>query len=213
MSGSPNTRITFSQLCASPQLSVQESPDLFALRDATNEDLISDDNMFRKLESGAALKLVAGPAMEAADTIGKLLGQDRQAVKQATFSLRTFVRVYCICSHTKELYLLSLIQEEAFMTEFSNRNGVAALASVIQTTAGNTLAYALNAMQSLMDLDYGWNDINANLIDRVGQIMTFLHLNSRLYRYDTLDCYHYFFEHSREHPAAGSISSSQTDHI
>ena len=53
------------------------------------------------------------------------------------------------------------------MTEFLSRNGVTALASVIQTNGGNTLAYGLNAMQLILDLDHGWNDLSTDFVARV----------------------------------------------
>ena len=53
------------------------------------------------------------------------------------------------------------------MNEFLNRRGVAALAAVIQSTSGNTLAYALSAMQSLLDLDEGWEDLNHDFVQKV----------------------------------------------
>lgn len=59
------------------------------------------------------------------------------------------------------------MQEEAFVNEFIKRNGVKALASVIQTATGNTLAYALNAMQTLLDMDYGWEDLNESFVAKV----------------------------------------------
>lgn len=65
----------------------------FALRDATTNELISPDNMARLLDQGSTLKLVPAPAIEAAQLVEKLRGQSSQALKQATFSLRSFIRV------------------------------------------------------------------------------------------------------------------------
>lgn len=58
-------------------------------------------------------------------------------------------------------------QEDAFVNEFLARNGVAALAAVIQQANGNTLAYALSAMQSLLDLDEGWENLMSDFTTRV----------------------------------------------
>lgn len=97
-----------SQLCASPQLAIQEPAALFCLRDASNNDLLTPDNMQRKLDLGVSLKLVASPVIEAADTIEKLLGKDTRQIKQATFALRTFVRVRNPCLGRLRIALMSL---------------------------------------------------------------------------------------------------------
>lgn len=90
------------QLCSSPQLAVQEPAALFALRDAASDELITDDTLLRKLQSGVSLKLCAAPVIEAADTINKLMGEDKQAVKQATFSLRAFIKVRAVTDVSQE---------------------------------------------------------------------------------------------------------------
>lgn len=51
--------------------------------------------------------------------------------------------------------------------EFVKRGGVSALAGVIQDSTGNTLAYALNAMQSILDLDYGYKDLDVTFVRKV----------------------------------------------
>lgn len=81
------------QLCAAPQLAVNESPALFALRDAADNELLTMDNITRKLEHRAAFNLVPAPAIEAAQTIDQLAGGDKQATKAATFALKSRVRV------------------------------------------------------------------------------------------------------------------------
>lgn len=90
------------QLCASPQLSIQEPPALFCLRDASNNDLVTQENMAAKLAAGVSLKLVSAPVIEAADVVERLLGSDAVQVKQAVFSLRGFVRVSSAgaCAHS-----------------------------------------------------------------------------------------------------------------
>lgn len=44
---------------------------------------------------------------------------------------------------------------------------MSALAGVIQDSTGNTLAYALNAMQSILDLDYGYKDLDVTFVRKV----------------------------------------------
>ena len=151
------------QLCLSPQLSLREPSSLFALR--TNDDgvLVSDDNLASVLSQGAAcvsshpapsrldhcvlrtdrpihrLKLCYTPQIEATDYVDKLRSHDAAQVKLATFHLRTF------------------IDERAFAKEFSRRGGIAALAGVVRGAQGNTLAYALVALQKLLESDHAFN--------------------------------------------------------
>jgi engulfment/cell motility protein 1 len=89
---------------------------------------------------------------------------------------------------------MSILQEEQFAQEFINHNGLAELVSVIYTSNGNTLAvrlptvivlisfiqslnfqYALTAMQNLMELDYGWADLDDDFIFKIVQILSSPH--------------------------------------
>jgi engulfment/cell motility protein 1 len=63
------------------------------------------------------------------------------------------------------------VQEEQFANEFLLRNGLAELVSVIDTVQGNTLAYALSAMQHLLELDHGWDTLAAPFIHRVALVL------------------------------------------
>lgn len=63
--------------------------------------------------------------------------------------------------------LSSAIQEEAFLEEFVKRSGVKSLAGVILEATGNTLAYSLSAMQSILDLDNGVDDLNIHFVRKV----------------------------------------------
>jgi len=84
-------------------------------------------------------------------------------------------------------------KEEQFAQEFLKRGGLKELIDVIHTSHGNTLAvkqpgscccspgltfsfqYALVAMQHLMELDYGWSDLDQEFIFRVVQILSSAH--------------------------------------
>ena len=81
------------QLCASPQLAVNEPASLFALRDVADNELLTPDNINRKLDSKASFNLVPSPVLEAAETVDRLVAGDKQVVKTATFALKTYVRV------------------------------------------------------------------------------------------------------------------------
>ena len=81
-------------------------------------------------------------------------------------------------------------KEEHFAQEFLKRGGLKELIDVIHTSHGNTLAvnqpcprccapkltflfqYALVAMQHLMELDYGWSDLDEEFIFKVVQILS-----------------------------------------
>lgn len=41
------------------------------------------------------------------------------------------------------------------------------MASVIQESTGNTLAYALSAMQSILELDYGYKNLDVTFVKKV----------------------------------------------
>ena len=58
-------------------------------------------------------------------------------------------------------------QEDPFLVEFIKRGGVSALAKVIRNSTGNTLAYALSAMQSVLELDYGYTDLDVEFVRNV----------------------------------------------
>lgn len=81
------------QLCASPQLAVNEPSSLFALRDSADNELLTAENINRKLDNKASFNLVPSPTIEAADSVDRLVGGDKQAIKAATFALKAFVRV------------------------------------------------------------------------------------------------------------------------
>lgn len=85
-------------------------------------------------------------------------------------------------------------QEEQFAREFITHNGLAELVSVIYSTNGNTLAvcsfslsmlarmnefpplqYALTAMQNLLELDYGWANLDDDFIFKIVQILSSPH--------------------------------------
>ena len=86
--------------------------------------------------------------------VDKLLSFDPPTLKLATFSLRT------------------LIKERAFLTEFLRHGGVDALQEVIKQSSGNTLAYALGGMQSLMEVeDRGWEGLEDGFVSRIVEII------------------------------------------
>ncbi|KAG6910017.1 hypothetical protein DXG01_013739 [Tephrocybe rancida] len=139
------------QLCIN--LKIKESPANFALRDETDE-LVTNDNLRKKIKGKVNLKLVNAPSREARETADKLRQKNERNIKLTLFSLQKFIR------------------EEQFAQEFINHNGLQELVSVIFDSNGNTLAYALTAMQNLMELDYGWATLDDEFIFKVVQILS-----------------------------------------
>ncbi|KAG6832265.1 hypothetical protein H0H87_002161 [Tephrocybe sp. NHM501043] len=139
------------QLCVN--LKIKESPAHFALRDETDE-LVTNDNLRKKIKGKANLKLVNSPSREARETVDKLSQKNEKNLRFTLFSLQKFIR------------------EEQFAQEFINYNGLRELVSVIYDSNGNTLAYALSAMQNLMELDYGWATLDDEFIFQVVQILS-----------------------------------------
>ncbi|KAF9461210.1 ELMO/CED-12 family-domain-containing protein [Collybia nuda] len=142
------------QLCVN--LKIKEPPANFALRDETDE-LVTNDNLRKKIRAKVNLKLVNSPSREARETADKLNQRNDRNIKLTLFSLQKFIR------------------EEQFAQEFINHNGLAELVSVIYSTNGNTLAYALTAMQNLLELDYGWANLDDIFIFKIVQILSSPH--------------------------------------
>lgn len=133
-------------------LKLRDPPAMYALRD-DNDELVTNDNLRKKVKGKVNLKLVNAPAIEAADIVEKLVTRDARLAFALT-ALRKYIR------------------EEQFADEFLKRDGLNELISVINTAHGNTLAYALTAMQNLMELDHGWNNLGDDFILRVVQILS-----------------------------------------
>ncbi|KIO34104.1 hypothetical protein M407DRAFT_223702 [Tulasnella calospora MUT 4182] len=139
------------QLCSN--LKVADHPALYALRDE-RDVLITDANLRRAIKDKVNLKLVNSPVVEVVDIMEKLSGREDKYLKLALFSLQKY------------------IQEDQFASEFLKREGLAELINVIAVTHGNTLAYALKALQNLMSLDYGWSNIPTPFISRLIEILS-----------------------------------------
>lgn len=107
-----------------------------------------------KLTRRYRFNLCLSPRLEATQMVEKLLSFEPPILKLATFSLRT------------------LIKERVFLTEFLRHGGLDALQEVIKRTSGNTLAYSLLCMQSLMDLeDRGWEGLEDGFVSRIVEII------------------------------------------
>ncbi|KXN92416.1 Engulfment and cell motility protein 1 [Leucoagaricus sp. SymC.cos] len=136
------------QLCSSLK---KEPASNFALRDESGE-LVTNDNLRKKIRGRVGLKLVKSPSREATDAAEKLRSGDGD-LRLTLFSLQRFIR------------------EEQFVQEFLKHGGLQQLVDNVYTTTGNALGYALTAMQNLMDFDYGWGSLDEKFIFRVVQIL------------------------------------------
>lgn len=140
------------QLCLN--LKIPGNPLLFALRDtAEGEELVTDENLRKKIRDKAPLKLVSAPLLEATETIEKLRMRDEKALRLCLFNLQKYIK------------------EEQFATEFLDRDGLRELCEVIVAVGGNTLAYALTALSNLLDLPYGWSTLSPQFIHKIVQIL------------------------------------------
>ncbi|CAG8487653.1 7139_t:CDS:10 [Funneliformis mosseae] len=135
------------------QFNIQEPAVLFALRLLDTEELITDENLRRKVKQNERLKLVSSPLIEAAEICEKLGSNDDKTLKLATFSLQKYVK------------------EVEFAVEFLKRSGLCSLIEIINNSSGNTLAYALTSMQNLMEHDHGWEDLGSDFINKVIKIL------------------------------------------
>ncbi|RUP13799.1 ELMO/CED-12 family-domain-containing protein [Jimgerdemannia flammicorona] len=79
--------------------------------------------------------------------------KDDKVLKIATFSLQKYLK------------------ESEFADEFLGRGGLQSLCEIIKTTSGNTLAYALNSLTSLMDHDHGWETLDNDFIVSIVAIL------------------------------------------
>ncbi|PPQ63811.1 hypothetical protein CVT24_009806 [Panaeolus cyanescens] len=140
------------QLCIN--LKVNDPPSYYALRDVDTDELVTNDNLRKKIKNKVNLKLVNAPARDARELTEKLSNSNDKNMKLTLFSLQKFIR------------------EEQFAQEFVKLDGLSDLVEAIYKTNGNTLAYALTAMQNLMELDYGWANLDNNFILRVVQILS-----------------------------------------
>lgn len=63
------------------------------------------------------------------------------------------------------------MQEKDFATEFLERGGLDSLCDIVNTSSGNTLAYALNSFLSLMEHNTGWESLDDEFIAHIAHIV------------------------------------------
>ncbi|KAL7317107.1 hypothetical protein PS15m_003505 [Mucor circinelloides] len=79
--------------------------------------------------------------------------KDDKSLKIATFSLQGYLK------------------EKDFATEFLERGGLDSLCDIVNTSSGNTLAYALNSFLSLMEHNTGWESLDDEFIAHIAHIV------------------------------------------
>ncbi|ORX52908.1 hypothetical protein BCR36DRAFT_582317 [Piromyces finnis] len=124
-----------------------------SLRNFETEELITDENFRRKVKEGDHLKLVASPAIEAADTVRNMKSFDEGTVKRTIFMLQKYIK------------------EVEFVDEFIVLGGLSYLQRTIMNCQGNTLAYALNSLQNLMEHDHGWENFTKDFVSMIVTII------------------------------------------
>ncbi|OAC98192.1 hypothetical protein MUCCIDRAFT_117120, partial [Mucor lusitanicus CBS 277.49] len=79
--------------------------------------------------------------------------KDDKSLKIATFSLQGYLK------------------EKDFATEFLERGGLDSLCDIVNTSSGNTLAYALNSFLSLMEHNTGWESLDDDFVAHIAHIV------------------------------------------
>ncbi|KAJ3020138.1 hypothetical protein HKX48_001244 [Thoreauomyces humboldtii] len=127
--------------------SLTGNPSNYCLRVVETEELLTQERLRRKLADGDNLKLVPSPALMAADIVTNLAPEDEQSLLKRTIFL-----------------LQKYLKEDEFVDEFVALGGLEKLQDVIITAQGNTLAYALTSLQTLMEHDRGWESFSKQFI-------------------------------------------------
>ncbi|GAA6059857.1 hypothetical protein JCM10212_007062 [Sporobolomyces blumeae] len=142
------------QLAASSQLAVSEPAHLFALRVQSTNQLVTEANLADVIHAhGTHLVLVSSPAMEAIDMIHHL---SVLAPTTTTAATAATSRPGDEPSKRKKLALFelkSLVREPEFLVEFERRGGAELVERVVREEHGNTLAYGLLSVQTMLELD------------------------------------------------------------
>ncbi|RKP25830.1 ELMO/CED-12 family-domain-containing protein, partial [Syncephalis pseudoplumigaleata] len=140
------------------QLGLPDEPGRYALRLASTLELITDDNIRRKVSYGERIRLVVSPQAEARDMARQLQANTTTDRKKLIFTLK------------------EAIKEPEFAVEFCRMGGLQIIMDTVRSTTGNSLAYALNSLANLMEHDFGWDQITDD----------FIHMLARLVVHETL---------------------------
>ncbi|KZT55823.1 hypothetical protein CALCODRAFT_556244 [Calocera cornea HHB12733] len=139
------------QLCLN--LKLTETSKLYALRTDTDE-LVTDDNLSRIVRDKTPLKLTNAPAIDAAEIVSKLQSRDDFIFRPALRELKKYIK------------------EDEFLTAFLHRDGLRQLLAIIEGYHGNVLSAALTAMDNLMEMDRGWENLPSSFVTRIVTVIT-----------------------------------------
>ncbi|RKP05684.1 ELMO/CED-12 family-domain-containing protein, partial [Thamnocephalis sphaerospora] len=128
------------------QLGLREEPGRYALRLASTLELITDDNIRRKVTYGERIRLVVSPQAEARDMAKSLQSNTVGDLKKQIFTLK------------------EAIKEPEFAEAFCQMGGLHVIMDTVRAASGNSLAYALSSLANLMEHDFGWDLITDDFI-------------------------------------------------
>ncbi|KAI9101660.1 ELMO/CED-12 family-domain-containing protein [Phlyctochytrium arcticum] len=129
------------------------SPSEYCLRILETEELITQERLRRQLKDGVNVKLVSSPTKMAAQMVKDLTPEDQSIPKRTIFMLQKYLK------------------EDEFVDEFIARSGLEKLQETIITAQGNTLAYSLTSLQTLMEHDRGWDSFSHQFISTLVSII------------------------------------------
>ncbi|ORY00434.1 hypothetical protein K493DRAFT_103700 [Basidiobolus meristosporus CBS 931.73] len=135
------------------QLFKLPSPDNFALRVGETEELVTEENYRRRLRVAKSLKVVSAPTVEARELFEKLGTTEEKSLKLAVFSIQ------------------KNLKDVEFVDEFLLLGGLNSLTKIIGSSNGNVLAYALNSLLSIMQHEYGWENIQPEFVQTLVNII------------------------------------------
>ncbi|RKO84499.1 hypothetical protein BDK51DRAFT_32939, partial [Blyttiomyces helicus] len=125
----------------------------YCLRMAETEELLTDEKVRRRITDGFILKIVKSPSIMAREMASDMVSEDERVVKRTIFLLQKYLK------------------EDEFLDEFLAQGGLVKLQNIIIVGQGNTLAYALSALQTLMENDHGWENFSPSFISTLVSII------------------------------------------
>jgi engulfment/cell motility protein 1 len=105
------------------------------------------------LRESVELVLKLAPAVEANEAVSFLRSNDDVKKKKTIFSLQ------------------KQFQDSEFAREFVKKNGIEVISELLNTSTGNSVAYSLAALQSLMARDAGCNNLSQKFIMKIVEFM------------------------------------------
>eukprot|EP01119_Soliformovum_irregulare_P010556 TRINITY_DN2604_c0_g1_i1.p1 TRINITY_DN2604_c0_g1~~TRINITY_DN2604_c0_g1_i1.p1 ORF type:complete len:1059 (-),score=337.43 TRINITY_DN2604_c0_g1_i1:28-3204(-) len=115
------------------------------------QELLKDQKF--KVPYQAIVKLVIKPNLQVQSVLEALTSPNQELKKKAFFELK------------------SKLQDREFAQMFISQNGITAVTAVIVDSSGNTLAYALQALDSCMNYGFGWDQLSPVMIEKIVSFM------------------------------------------